>query len=76
LATHSNQKVIKGYGRPNIAEFADIAEKNIRDFKILSLNLSSAPIAETTDIAEIAWAFKVFIANKFEGVMNDILFQN
>ena len=34
------------YCRPNIAEFAKIAEKNLRNFSIFSLNNSSANIAE------------------------------
>jgi hypothetical protein len=44
----------KVYTGGHIAEFAEIAEQNLRNFTIFSLNTFSANIAECANIAEFA----------------------
>jgi hypothetical protein len=67
---------IARYCRTNIAEFANIAEKNLRNFTIFSLILASGNIAECANIAEISWVVEVFITILFECVKNAVIFSN
>jgi hypothetical protein len=61
------------YHRSNIAKFANIADRNLRNFTIFSQIPASASIAERANIAENAWRLNLFSTNYFKCVMNDVI---
>jgi hypothetical protein len=58
----SDQNTRARYRRPNIAEFAEIADKNLRNFTILSSNTITANIAEHAQYRRIFQKFLLQIS--------------